>query len=975
MSDLAAVSEFIRFGIDRLSARNGHHEFEHLCRHFARLRISPWVIPATGPVSAGGDQGRDFESFLSFLKLESAASTTHWLAAHEGDQRLAFGCTLQAENLSSKIKTDVTKIGNGHPPASIIYYFLGAGLPVATRHQLQAWALESFSITLEIIDGDALAEHLSARDLFWIAQRFLQIPYEIYPASEDVDSDYARDKERWLGISELNSVNFSGFSEIRSLARFSLYEKKEDILLWIDLINRVSQGSEVPGIRRAALYEFLAVSMRNERSFIGLENRVEEFLDGLSNIDEPSEMENALVILGHSTTSHFTKAANFEEEKLKGWCDMAWRVVSSNLDAATSPMDRCHWLKHRGDIEIHLGLVLHGFLDFDKVFEYWIAFVDEVARCPTFPLSTFADTLTALIQVIGHHDSFDELCQKVDSLVGHRAGNARAADNCRDRAVAFYESGDVLKAIDQIHKAKIGWFSGDTIEGSLIACHVLSGFYLELGLGFAAKYYALVEAYISHHSEDDELSARIPNALCAVMRCVHAQGHWFSYWKLGKTYVMAHSAFAANPFMAEKDSDFRSFLVSEYHSIVVTERLFNPVADLVRKLHSELGLDSQFDALLDDARAAWKGLADHEMQDHIMDQLEGVPWSDLGPMVVADFKAFGIKWRFTWGNNREMTAAAEEFLAVLQISLVELARCDACLLGGDVNVTIVGVDGDDLNLKALPSNSGSQWEMRLPSKIMSSSGSQGVEVSALVAAIAKIIRSMSLVPEEDFGKMIVDRWLPAVMKNGFFGQTYRVVYCWMVSDEDFAAVDRLPWAALISQWEVERYGAGSLKCQCSISDAIKQEELIEGIAGRYERCLPPIRITITRLRGYAPFDEIRRKFSREGWKDWHFLLSIFNIAMNYRSRSLVNSSASAAEIQKALQDLSSKPEEESDELIPLEMFDEEWLKSTLRITMVSTLQGHGFNLYQSTPNFQAIEDFLSEKLQYWTLDIEHEPIF
>ena len=62
------LRSFIRFALFQMRARNDHHEFEHLCRALARQRITPNLLPATGPVGAGGDQGRDFETFLTYLR-------------------------------------------------------------------------------------------------------------------------------------------------------------------------------------------------------------------------------------------------------------------------------------------------------------------------------------------------------------------------------------------------------------------------------------------------------------------------------------------------------------------------------------------------------------------------------------------------------------------------------------------------------------------------------------------------------------------------------------------------------------------------------------------------------------------------------------------------------------------------------------------------------------------------------------------
>ena len=60
----------IRLALGTLAADNAHHQFEQLCRHLARHRIASNIPPATGPVSADGDQGRAFETFRTHLAEE-----------------------------------------------------------------------------------------------------------------------------------------------------------------------------------------------------------------------------------------------------------------------------------------------------------------------------------------------------------------------------------------------------------------------------------------------------------------------------------------------------------------------------------------------------------------------------------------------------------------------------------------------------------------------------------------------------------------------------------------------------------------------------------------------------------------------------------------------------------------------------------------------------------------------------------------
>lgn len=70
MANPVQTAQMIRLALGSLAADNAHHSFEHLCRHIAKRRIASNVLPATGPVSAGGDQGLDFETFRTYLADE-----------------------------------------------------------------------------------------------------------------------------------------------------------------------------------------------------------------------------------------------------------------------------------------------------------------------------------------------------------------------------------------------------------------------------------------------------------------------------------------------------------------------------------------------------------------------------------------------------------------------------------------------------------------------------------------------------------------------------------------------------------------------------------------------------------------------------------------------------------------------------------------------------------------------------------------
>jgi tetratricopeptide (TPR) repeat protein len=186
---------YIRFQLAQLSQRNGAHEFEQLCFALARLRHVSNVQPATGPVQAGGDQGRDFESYRTYLRSSSISSSA-FLSLMSSDM-VAGACTMEKRDTAAKVRSDLAVIfGSGVRPDAIIY-FCEADVPVARRHQLQEDCLATYGATLSLQDGTAIADQLADPDTFWIAEQYLLVPADMFP-SDVGDADYLKRRTRWL---------------------------------------------------------------------------------------------------------------------------------------------------------------------------------------------------------------------------------------------------------------------------------------------------------------------------------------------------------------------------------------------------------------------------------------------------------------------------------------------------------------------------------------------------------------------------------------------------------------------------------------------------------------------------------------------------------------------------------------------------------------------------------------------------------
>ena len=108
MATPVQTAQMIRLALGSLAADNEHHSFEHLCRQVAKRRIASNVVPATGPVSAGGDQGRDFETFRTYL-ADELPFALGFLALASSDV-VVFACTIQRDGLRAKFEDDIKSI-------------------------------------------------------------------------------------------------------------------------------------------------------------------------------------------------------------------------------------------------------------------------------------------------------------------------------------------------------------------------------------------------------------------------------------------------------------------------------------------------------------------------------------------------------------------------------------------------------------------------------------------------------------------------------------------------------------------------------------------------------------------------------------------------------------------------------------------------------------------------------------------------
>ena len=117
---------------------------------------------------------------------------------------------------------------------------------------------------------------------------------------------------------------------------------------------------------------------------------------------------------------------------------------------------------------------------------------------------------------------------RADKAVGERLGKSTLAARARDRAMMLLQAERRLDALEEFHRVKVDWWSGDTVRGSLLAMIIIAKLYLELRLPQASKSYALAVAYIAASKGDEELAGLVPAGLLTAASADFVAGAWCS---------------------------------------------------------------------------------------------------------------------------------------------------------------------------------------------------------------------------------------------------------------------------------------------------------------------------------------------------------------------------------------------------------------------------------------------------------------
>jgi len=1000
---------FIRFRLEEMAERNEHHKFEEVATRIARKRISSNVLIATGPVSAGGDQQRDAESYITRIPDELPHSAG--FSATASTAPVVIACTVQKTGLKKKVLTDLAGIcAEDAASVSHVAFFSVHSIAEAATHDLQKTARETYGVTLDIFCGADLATFLAEPDLVWVARHYLELPSSMVPPpeSEPTPQWYTDLLENMRQNRGPAALTHATQGEVTQGMRFATWDAdaNADLPEWLDFMGAFladSEDGKDSELVFRACYEMAVARFRGMGVAAGVEDLVRRAIEYARTSTHPNVVDDAVTLASYWGVMWTSGVGRAEATEIAAALERLRVHITSLLDVtdpSTYPVraasltgtlaflhlvpdwrlaEQEHGRPAAVEVASNFGVKLDDFevdtsalaegdlVDVDAAMEYLDRLVDLLPRARAYSASQLARVFTMFAPIVAAHPSYVKVRDGIDAATAGAEGEASIAERCRDRGMAFMRAGKPLDALAELHNAKINWFNGDTLYGSVLTMRFIGRLYADLGLMYAAKMYACTAAALAIVHGDSDVMAQVPKALLEAARYAQHGGCWADAAGLTEVALLARAQLLTDPFDFEKHPDLADHEMTAALELSAIRKFWPELEPLIAEAHHKTEWFEVLDAMVEGTGANYQ-MSEDEYQQEASVQLHGPVFGDLGPTRIIDFRALGVRWIFTFDNDRTAVLTAEGFCAALQVFLADIALRHPVLIKSTVHVNVDVVAGADHNADDIEVDASAP---ELVTRVILSSAVDNIEARSrsLLAMCFQLLHAVHMRPPEDLQALLEPMFRGGLPHKVSIGRPYEEAAGLL----DEAHYSRCALAARPTSSDKFRPSESeALSPSTAIGGGYDHDESLQAIRERYEVAHETLRFTLPRLLADANGRASITRLREEGWLDWQILVALVNAAWNWRMQR--------AGIRPGVGDpsqmmrLAREPETPHSPTIPLKVFADDIVTMHTYLQTAAVARRWDLRGRQEAPGEEALRDLLTRRYLYAVDDIPHRDL-
>lgn len=451
--------------------------------------------------------------------------------------------------------------------------------------------------------------------------------------------------------------------------------------------------------------------------------------------------------------------------------------------------------------------------------------------------------------------------------------------------------------------------------------------------------------------------------------CDYEAGAWLEALDFLSVAQRAEAAFAVAP-MTNEDDDLQRILLYGGYILGVSK---GQPAEVQESVVAKIADWPDRDVLEETAEEARKVFVEIAATPgaETSQMLAMPPFCDCAPTRRFEWSALGVDWCVEWPNGVEMTLVAEQFMAVLQLLLADLATSDLYILPSRIELQLeFDDDADTFRVTRQPSNRASICTLSVPRRADEMSRDQ--RHLQEVACSVTLIQEVSLRPAE--WPVLEGLAVDGPLANTLVGEQYTTL-CRSFCDLQPVILDSGHQDPDLEEIYLKREPHPELGWNDSLVEEYDEEEVTVWLKSRYDRFGASSRLALPRILSSPEARAILVDLRAQGWLDWQLLGAISGIAMNYRVARQMGTRPSSPSEFRALADRYMR-EEESDAWseVPLELFSKDEMLFQMTVNIASTVRLAGLVCRQQTPNERALVQFVRFKMRYFDDDMPHDDI-
>ncbi|MDM1049917.1 MULTISPECIES: hypothetical protein [Sphingobacterium] len=547
------------------------------------------------------------------------------------------------------------------------------------------------------------------------------------------DKWYAEVYAKWVQVELIDDFRLGEFYEMIDATRhcrWNLHDS-EHSETWLKLLRMYINLPETIIIcKRKAIYEYLFLKMstnmdspRPTGSIDGEEEIVKFYFENFNERNSLFDLEDDITLL-QIILAQWMATPNFlSKDIIIGWQEMVEKYIDECLVNPIDADEKCLLLELKGSCIFHFNIGIDKAKKVDEALNIYREIIPILPETRLYTISRLSDILGQVITVFIRFsinqdiviDAIEQFLSEISEHADQTGKQHNAAHNLIERGVVYLKAEGYKnfgRALNCFHKASGLWLLNDTKDGYLLSVINIGQIYNALGANLAGKYYGLCGIWASLNFGDAKYLKRVADSNAVIYHADFVQGSWMCALNDFLNFLNAHHHFVAeSSTSSDRDRLTKSFL--DLNLILETAEFLHPELIHFINFYKQC-LGSFYSEEMNYLVTHMKTVI--AKQQNIMDfinlKTNDMPFNDVGQFRIIRFKILGGEWRLLFDNTFHLNAIAEEFGALLQITLCEIALFNSDL-NFPANPILINIEQTDVPFSKIKQtdNSVLKWQI------------------------------------------------------------------------------------------------------------------------------------------------------------------------------------------------------------------------------------------------------------------------